>query len=110
MLKMQTTGVRSSDRIEPFKRWLTGRGVSWHALRFVAYDASGSMVALENDTGSVIIEGTTLCVIPKSAILSIENSSIKDVIQKELLGGGLGLTLAVMHEHALGEDSIWCAR
>jgi N-lysine methyltransferase SETD6 len=104
---MQSAHIQPTARIEPFKRWLKDRGVSWHALRFVAYDVLGNMLALESERD--ITEGDTLCVIPNSAIISIHNSSIKDVIEKEMLGGGLGLTLAVMHERAIGEHSIWYA-
>lgn len=54
-------------------------------------------------------EGDQLGVIPKSACLSIRTTSISDLIQRERLGGGLGLILAVMHERSRGAMSKWCA-
>ena len=49
----------------------------------------------------------TLCTIPKSAVLSVKNSQIADLIEKEQLGGGLGLILALMFEHSIADKSQW---
>lgn len=49
----------------------------------------------------------TLCTIPKSAVLSVKNTQIADLIEKEQLGGGLGLILAIMFEHSIAGKSQW---
>lgn len=49
----------------------------------------------------------TLCTIPKSAVLSVKNTQIADLIEKEQLGGGLGLILAIMFEHSVANKSQW---
>ena len=54
-----------------------------------------------------IAEGDTLCEVPKSAVLSMRNSAIADLIEQEQLGGGLGLILAVMYEASIGHKSKW---
>lgn len=53
-------------------------------------------------------EGQDLCTIPKSACISVRTSSIADVLERERLGGGLGLTVALLHEMSLGTESKWC--
>ena len=54
-----------------------------------------------------IKEGDTLCNIPKSALLSIRNTEVSDIIEEENLGGGLGLVFAVLYEMSIGEKSKW---
>ena len=49
----------------------------------------------------------TLSTIPKSAVLSVKNTQIADLIEKEQLGGGLGLILAIMFEHSIADQSQW---
>lgn len=48
-----------------------------------------------------------LCVIPRSAILSPRTSQLAAVLEAERLGGGLALTIAVMYEASLGQESKW---
>ncbi len=48
-----------------------------------------------------------VCRIPKSAILSVKTSGIAKIIKKSALTGALALTLAVMYEKSLGEQSKW---
>jgi hypothetical protein len=52
-------------------------------------------------------EGRTLAAIPRSAVLSVANSGLADVLKAERLGGGLALVAAVMYEVARGQDSKW---
>lgn len=45
--------------------------------------------------------------IPKSAILSSKTTACAEMLESERLGGGLGLTVAVMYERAIGKKSKW---
>jgi hypothetical protein len=56
-----------------------------------------------------IKSGDTLCTIPKTALLSIRNEGITDILETERFNGGLGLALAVMYEQGKGKSSKWCA-
>lgn len=56
---------------------------------------------------SDLAEGQSLALVPKSAILSVLTCSLAELIDKEQLGGGLALTLALMYERALGPASRW---
>jgi len=66
---------------------------------------SGGALAVVATQG--IIEGAVLVTIPKTAILSVENTSLAPFLEKNRIGGGLGLVLACMHEVALGPKSPW---
>ena len=45
--------------------------------------------------------------IPKSAILSCKTTACSEMLEAERLGGGLGLTVAIMYERAIGKKSKW---
>ena len=94
------------DRVKPFLEWLRSNDVSMHSVCMVARDEAQANVVVHST--SAIAEEDTICTIPKSAILSTKTSSISDIIEREMLGGGLGLVFAVMHEQALQSASKWC--
>ncbi|OUM70646.1 hypothetical protein PIROE2DRAFT_1176, partial [Piromyces sp. E2] len=54
-----------------------------------------------------IPEGTIVCKIPKTAILSVKTSSIANILEEQLLKGGIGLAVALMYEIGIGEKSEW---
>mmetsp|Transcript_31520 Transcript_31520/g.89487 ORF Transcript_31520/g.89487 Transcript_31520/m.89487 type:complete len:145 (+) Transcript_31520:40-474(+) len=89
--------------------WLRAAGVTWDsAVIDISESASSySGVSLAVFAKRHIKEGETLCMIPKSALLSIRNTGAADIIQEERLGGGLGLVFAVMYEMCRGEASPW---
>ncbi|KAL6750101.1 hypothetical protein V8C86DRAFT_890723 [Haematococcus lacustris] len=98
----------SVDPLARFQHWLAAKGV-------VRSDCIALEPALDACSGAAwgvravrdIRTEELLCSIPKAAILSIRNTSIAELLVKEQLGGGLGLTVAVMHERALGKSSLW---
>lgn len=55
----------------------------------------------------LISDGDLLCEIPKASILSVKTTSIADILEDSKIAGGLGLTIALMHEHTLGRKSQW---
>lgn len=88
-------------------------GISWadDAIHLVDAAAGGTLACGGLALGAVaardLSPGDELCTIPKPACITLRTSSIADVLDAEQLGGGLGLTLAVLHEAALGEASKW---
>ena len=50
---------------------------------------------------------TPLRSIPKTAILSCKTTDCAEMLEAERLGGGLGLTVAIMYERAIGKKSKW---
>jgi hypothetical protein len=102
--------ARRKGTIDQLEEWMTGNGLKWEssAIKFVSadvLDSAGIAVSAITD----VSEGTHLCTIPKSAILSVRNTGIADVLELERLGGGLGLISAVMFERSRGSASPWCA-
>ncbi|GAX79268.1 hypothetical protein CEUSTIGMA_g6708.t1 [Chlamydomonas eustigma] len=89
-----------------FLAWMNAVGISWNKLALsVSLGDSpgfGHVRALK-----ALKEGDLLCTVPKNAILSIKTTACRNVLEKEYLGGGLGLTVAVMYEQALGGESKW---
>jgi SET domain-containing protein 6 len=88
---------------------MRGVGIEWDeaAVRLVAGTPGCGGLALGVVATEDISEGRQLCLIPKSACLSIRTTSIADVLERERLGDGMGLVIAVAHEAALGAGSRW---
>lgn len=84
-------------------------GITWNRelVSLVDNSAGCSGLALGVVALQDVPEGASLCEIPKAACISIRTSPISDLLEREELGGGLGLTLAVLHEMSLGEESEW---
>lgn len=92
-----------------FKDWMRNAGIQWDDSLIEI--RGGSVGTLEPGWGVFakvgLQEGSRLCVIPKTAVLSIVTSSIAEIIDVERLRGGLGLVLAVAVEKAKGSQSFW---
>jgi SET domain-containing protein 6 len=88
---------------------MRGAGITWakDAIRLrsdFAYCTGLSLgIAAVRDVG----EGEVLATIPKAAVISIVTSSIADILEAEGLKGGLGATVALLHELSLEEESKW---
>ena len=107
------------NTLPEFQKWMTDNGISWDKslIKFSGgTDDHPDREALNNGASeggwgvwaaADVPEGSTLCVISKNAILSVRTTSIADLLVKERLGGGLGLTIAVMLEAAIGPRSKW---
>ncbi len=89
-----------------FVAWMAESGVEWDAkavrLDFGDRPGSGGVFA-----ASTLREGDVLCRVPKTAILSTRTTACAEMLERERLGGALGLTVAVMYEVAIGEKSKW---
>lgn len=53
-------------------------------------------------------KGQVLCTIPKSAVLSIRNSKVADLLEEQRIRGGLGLIITILYEISV-QDSRWWA-
>ena len=96
-----------ASMLDDLTSWMQAAGFGWNASEVIlcgGHDNSGPFAV---EACCDILEGHTLCKIPKSAVLSIRNSAIADLIEQEQLGGGLGLSLAVMYEASIGDKSKW---
>lgn len=101
--------MAANSRLAQLEAWLEGVGITWdrQLVRLVDTSSGCSGLALGVVAVADVPEGAPLCTIPKAACLSIRTSPIADIIEREGLGGGLGLVLAVLHEISLGTDSEW---
>ena len=54
-----------------------------------------------------LCEGQKLCEIPKTAVLSVQNTGIADIMEQHRIRGGLGLIIAIMYELSIGKESFW---
>ena len=99
-------------RLAQLEAWLQGIGISWNVelVQLVDNSRGCSGLALGVQAVADVPEGAHLCTIPKAACISIRTSSIADILEAENLGGGLGLTLALLHEMSLKEKSKWWVR
>ena len=94
-------------QVDALLAWMSDRGITWDAqkvdIRGGKDDSPPFAVFAHRD----IEENETLCDIPKSAVLSVRNTGIADLIEHEQLGGGLGLILAIMFEFSIAKESAW---
>jgi SET domain-containing protein 6 len=92
-----------------FDAWLASQGVWYNRalldLRRDNDDSSSAPCAIYARTP--ITEGNPLALIPKDAVLSRRTSACSHLLEKQRLGGGLALTVAVMCELLRGERSRW---
>ncbi|XP_031268832.1 N-lysine methyltransferase setd6 [Pistacia vera] len=94
----------ASRRVRAFKRWMSSHGIEYSdALHFKDDPERGiSVVALCD-----LKEGDVVATIPKTACLTVKTSGACKMIEAAGLGGILGLSVALMYERSLGEESSW---
>lgn len=114
------------ERVESFKDWMLRAGIRWNegAIRFASsvrhldsrrqtrsmtdlMQPKSTGIGLSVHATRPINEGEELCRIPKQACIAPATCSIGDLLEREGIGGGLALVIAVCHEHSLGKDSKW---
>ena len=93
-----------SGQLCRLSQWLKSADISWEE----------SLIQLRTLNGSLGIfavrdveEGAMLCEIPKSAVLSVQNTGIADLLKEHRIRGGLGVILAIMYEMSIGPQSPW---
>jgi hypothetical protein len=92
-------------KLQVLLEWFHKNGITWddNAIKICSGESNGfSVIAVNN-----LSVDQSVCSIPKTAILSAKTSSISNIIEKEELGGGLGLTLCLMYEIKKGTASKW---
>jgi hypothetical protein len=99
----------SSSTSSTFDAWLSSQHVWYNrALLDLRRDSSSSSSApCAIYARSNIREGDLLARVPKSAVLSRHTSACASLLERQRLGGGLALAVAVMCELLRGEQSRW---
>jgi SET domain-containing protein 6 len=99
------------EREELLTKWLRDNQIEWDRdaieIHYHSSDTNNYCPQLMIKSRCAIDVDSTLAVIPKSAILSVRNSSLATLIRKHRIGGGLALVLTVMYERSIGEQSRW---
>ncbi|XP_004144347.1 N-lysine methyltransferase setd6 [Cucumis sativus] len=94
----------TSRRLRVFKRWMTSQGIQCSdALQFTDTPDNGISVKALYD----LREGDVVANVPKLACLTVKTTSASSIIEEVGLGGYLGLSVALMYERSLGENSNW---
>ncbi|XVF14684.1 hypothetical protein REPUB_Repub09cG0082600 [Reevesia pubescens] len=94
----------ASRRLRAFKRWTKFQGIeSSDALEFIECPEQGISVRALCD----LKEGDVVAKIPKAACLTMKTSGAQEMIESAGLDGPLGLSVALMYEKSLGQDSPW---
>ncbi|KFK34902.1 hypothetical protein AALP_AA5G208400 [Arabis alpina] len=94
----------ASRRLRAFKRWMKSNGVDCsEALNLIDDDNNGVSVRAFCD----LSEGDVVAHISKTACLTIKTSGAREIIESADLDGSLGLSVALMYERSLGEESPW---
>ena len=96
----------SGTELQRLLNWLE-KHVTWNTQTINIRGGDGGTAPFSVFAVRDIAEGDSLCVIPKTAVLSTKNTEIADLIEEEQLGGGLALVLAIMYEHSIGVKSKW---
>ncbi|KAG9456990.1 hypothetical protein H6P81_001498 [Aristolochia fimbriata] len=92
-----------SRRLRAFKRWMRNHQIDCSDVLAFKEDDQGISVQAVCD----LKEGDLVATIPKQACLTIKTSVANELIEEAGLGGSLGLSLALMFERSLGEESAW---
>jgi len=96
--------MATSRRLRAFKRWMQANGVDCsEALNLVDDENDGVSVRAFCD----LKEGDVVANISKTACLTIKTSGAREMIESADLDGSLGLSVALMYERSLGEESPW---
>ncbi|KAI4369300.1 hypothetical protein MLD38_017756 [Melastoma candidum] len=97
--------MASSRRLRAFKRWMSSSSVLYSpdALLFTDDPDRGiSAFALRD-----LREGEVVASIPKSSCLSVITSGAREIVRQAGLEGILALSVTLMYEISLGEESPW---
>lgn len=98
------TPIVITRRLRAFKRWMKANGVDCSdALNLVDDQSDGVSVRAFVD----LKEGDVVANISKTACLTIKTSGAREMIESADLDGSLGLSVALMYERSLGEESPW---
>ncbi|KAF8411995.1 hypothetical protein HHK36_004554 [Tetracentron sinense] len=93
-----------SRRLRAFKRWMRSQGIECSdALQLT--DGADEGIAVKAVCN--LMEGDLVATIPKRACLTIKTSAAREIIEAAGLEGYLGLSVALMYEKSLGEESLW---
>lgn len=94
----------ASRRLIAFKKWMKANGV----------DCSDALDLLEDQNDAVSVkasrdlkEGDVVANISKTACLTVKTSGAREMIESAELDGPLALSVAIMYERGLGEESPW---
>ncbi len=92
-------------KLNTLLQWFKHRGITWddQAIEFTHDLSNGFRVMAKRD----LPVDQVICTIPKSSVLSIKNSCLSSLLDREGIGGGLGLTLCLMYEMARKQASPW---
>ncbi|CAN8254462.1 unnamed protein product [Cochlearia groenlandica] len=94
----------ATRRLRAFKRWMKSNGVDCSdALNLVDDENDGVSVKALCD----LKEGDVVATISKLACLTIKTSGAREIIESSDLDGSLGVSVALMYERSLGEESPW---
>ncbi|XP_022741448.1 N-lysine methyltransferase setd6 isoform X3 [Durio zibethinus] len=94
----------TSRRLRAFKRWMKSEGIECSdTLEFTDCPEQEISVRALCD----LKEGDVVAKIPKAACLTIKTSGAREMIESAGLDGPLGLSVALMYEKSLGQDSPW---
>lgn len=86
---------------------MSSHGIQWSTdgLEFIETPEEGISVKALRD----LKEGEVVATIPKTACLTMKTTGACRIIQSAGLSGCLGLSVALMYEMSLGEESPWAA-
>eukprot|EP00249_Psilotum_nudum_P006340 c19652_g1_i2 orf=481-1488(-) len=96
----------SSRKLRSFCKWMQDCGIQYSdALELTNSDDIVSEIGVMALCD--LYEGDLIAVIPKKACLTTKTTGAADMIEDAELGGGLGLTVALMYEMSRKEQSPW---
>ncbi|TYI86150.1 hypothetical protein E1A91_D04G046700v1 [Gossypium mustelinum] len=99
-----SSNLMASRRLRAFKRWMKSQGIQCSdTLDFIDCPQQGISVGALSD----LHEGDVVAKIPKTACLTIKTSGAREMIESAGLDGHLGLSVALMYEKSLAQDSPW---
>ncbi|KAF8102060.1 hypothetical protein N665_0201s0349 [Sinapis alba] len=94
----------ATRRLRAFKSWMKANGV----------DCSDALDLVEDQNDGVSVkalldlkEGDVVANISKTACLTVKTSGAREMIESAELDGPLALSVAIMYERGLGEESPW---
>ena len=77
-----------NKKLESLLEWLKVQEITFEAINIKADTGHYSGDAWGIFAARDVTEGTVLATIPKRAVLSVQNSSIKDCLEENRIGGG----------------------